>query len=99
MDITKDRVLAVLKKHRAFLSDNYDVKTIAIFGSVSRDDMNKNSDVDILVEYSTSPGMFRFFDLKDYLETIIGCRVDLVTKGALKRQMQDQILSEAIYVA
>jgi len=87
------------------LSDNYDILTtqfavssISIFGSVARDEASEGSDVDVLVTFDRSPGMFQFLRLKEFLEKILSCRVDLVTKNALKKQLSDRILKEAIRV-
>jgi len=52
-----------------------------------------------LVSYTKTPGFFEFLNLKEYLETLLGKRVDLVTEKALKKQLRKQILQEAIRVA
>ena len=57
------------------------------------------SDLDILVRYKKTPSFFAFLDLKEYLETITGRQVDLVTEGALKKQLRETILQEAVRVA
>ena len=56
------------------------------------------SDIDILVRYRETPGLFAFMDLKRYLEFIVGRPVDLVTESALKKQLRSEILKEAVRV-
>lgn len=68
---------------------------LAIFGSVVRDEASEGSDVDILVDFDTKKGLFGFADLKFYLEDILGCHVDLVTRRALHPALQKRILSES----
>jgi len=89
-------VLACLKAHQAELR-RMDVASLAIFGSVARDDAGPDSDVDLLVEFTRPVGMFRFLAVKEYLEGLLGRPVDLATRDALKRQFRDAILSEAVY--
>ena len=73
-------------------------KSLAVFGSVLRGTAGPDSDIDILVQYQTPPGLFGFLDLKEYLEAIVGRPVDLVTENALKRQLRDKIIKDAVHV-
>ena len=70
----------------------------SLFGSVARDQAGPVSDLDILVAYTRTPGLFGFLDLKEYLEGLLGCPVDLVTRNALKRQLRNKILQESVRV-
>ncbi len=69
---------------------------MAVFGSAARGEANAGSDIDILVEFETPVSIFKFLDLKDCLEGILGRPVDLVTRDALKPQLRDRILAEAV---
>jgi len=73
------------------------VASLSLFGSVARDEATVKSDVDILVTFVQTPGIFSFLELKEYLENILQCSVDLVTRNALKKQFREQILQEALY--
>jgi uncharacterized protein len=73
----------------------FGVLALALFGSIARDEAKTNSDVDILVNFDSKKGIFAFVDLKNYLETILDCEVDLVTKNALHPALKKQILNEA----
>jgi hypothetical protein len=70
---------------------------MAIFGSYSRREQNESSDIDILVEFSDRIGV-RFIDLADELESIIGFKVDLVSKKGVKEKYLQTIDSDLIYV-
>ncbi len=89
-------ILNLLRSHRTELT-NRGVKTLAIFGSVARGEAHLDSDVDILVEFSKPVGLFEFIGLRQYLETLIGSPVDLVTPDAIRPSMKDAIYREAIY--
>ncbi len=74
------------------------VKSLAVFGSVARNEATTGSDVDLLVEFARPIGLFEFVHVKNYLEQVLGCRVDLVTPDALRPEMRDRILKEAVAV-
>ena len=88
-----EKVESLIKSHMDELSTRFHVRNIGVFGSFSRGEETGSSDVDILVEFSEPVG-WEFFDLKEYLEGILGRPVDLVTRNALKRQIKDSILEE-----
>lgn len=92
------QVIAILNKHRNILSEHYGVKSLALFGSVARDEASANSDVDLLVDFDRPVSLFGLFALQDYLETILGCSVDLGTPNSLKPRIREKVLSESMYV-
>jgi predicted nucleotidyltransferase len=94
-----DDIIQLLSSHRTTLYEKFHVESLAIFGSVSKGLARPDSDIDILIRYKKTPGLFGFLDLKRYLEGIVGRPVDLVTEGALKKHLKEQILREAIDVA
>jgi len=98
MSKTLKKHLATITKHLPDLKRHYHVKTIGVFGSVARGDATPKSDVDILVELSKPIGLFRFVGLEQELSELLGRKVDLVTKRALKPAIKEDILSEIIYV-
>ncbi len=90
-------ILRILTAHQLELRDKFTVKSLAIFGSVARNEATEHSDIDMLVEFNASVGLFEFLSLQDYLQELLGKEVDLVTPAALKPQLRDKILQEAIY--
>lgn len=86
-----------LSSHKSKLFRDYSIKSMAIFGSYSRNEQNDSSDLDILVEFSGRIGI-RFIDLANDLENIVGCKVDLVSKKGVKEKYLKSIDSELIYV-
>ena len=87
----------ILTAHKNDLSER-GVRALAVFGSVARDEGKLRSDVDLLVDYDSKKGLFAFVDLKYYLESILHCDVDLVTKNALHPALKKKILQEAKHV-
>jgi len=72
------------------------VRRIALFGSMARGEANADSDVDLLVEFEPGGKSFdRFLALSDFLERLLGRRVELVTTEALSPYIGPHILAEA----
>jgi len=94
--MNKDSVFSVFSAHKKELQER-GVKNLAVFGSVIRGESTDQSDVDILVEFNRSIGLFDFVRLKYLLEEWIGCKVDLVTQDALHPALRERILKEAVY--
>lgn len=92
----RQTALDILKGHRSELQE-FGVKSMALFGSIVREEAKSDSDIDILVEFERPVGLFTFFRLRHRLEDLMGKRVDLVTPPALKPQLRDRILKEAVY--
>lgn len=91
------QIEAALKKHKPILKEKFYVEKIGVFGSYIKGKDTPESDVDILVEINGPIG-WDFIELKEYLENIIGKKVDLVSIKALKPQLKKDILNEVIYV-
>lgn len=87
----------ILQSHKKDLS-RMGVRGLALFGSVARNKRTPKSDIDILIDFDSGKGLFVFIDIKNYLEELLNCKVDLVTKNALHPALKKQILSEAQYV-
>ena len=94
-----EALIKLFSDHKTELREKFHIESLSIFGSVGRGSAGPDSDIDILVRYFEPPGFFAFLELKRYLEEMSGRPVDLVTEGALKKQMREQILQEAIRVA
>jgi predicted nucleotidyltransferase len=56
---------------------------LAVFGSYSRGEATDQSDIDILVDVDPSIGL-RFTSLADDLEALLGTKVDLVSRRAVR---------------
>ncbi|HEY8684687.1 MAG TPA: nucleotidyltransferase family protein [Chloroflexota bacterium] len=74
----------------------YHIRSLAVFGSVLRDDFRPESDVDVLVQFEDghTPG-WEFFDLEDELSDLLGRRVDLNTPGFISRSFRQRVLEGA----
>jgi predicted nucleotidyltransferase len=94
----RDTVLATLKNHKVEICRRFAVQTLAVFGSVARDNERPDSDVDVLVSFDGPATSQRYFGVQFYLEDLLGRPVDLVTDKALRPELRPFIEREAIYV-
>jgi len=94
----RETISARLRAHHADL-ERLGIESLALFGSAARGDIGPGSDVDLLIEFSRPVGLFHFMEVKDFLEEVLGYPVDLVTRDALKPQLREVILEEAVDAA
>lgn len=64
--------------HKNTIVEDYDVRSLRLFGSVARNEQKESSDVDVFVEME--PDIFQIIGLKEFLENLLGCSVDVVRK-------------------
>lgn len=93
------RNLAILKEYLPELKERYGVGRLALFGSVARNEAREDSDVDILVEFAEPATLFELVGLKEDLEALLGCQVDVGTLGALKKGLEPQVKREMVDVS
>ncbi len=96
--ITYKEITQILSKQLPQLKKEYHVESLELFGSRTREDNRPDSDLDILVSFSSPPSLFEFIRLKNHLSEILGLRVDLVMRDALKPHIGERILEEAVPV-
>jgi predicted nucleotidyltransferase len=80
---SKERITDLLSEKRAYLSAEFGVQKIGLFGSHQKDTADAGSDIDLVVKFSRPIG-YRFFALVDYLEDLLGAPVDLLTTTGIE---------------
>lgn len=96
--MTLEGILQTLKVHLPDLKKTHGVNGLGIFGSYAKGSNKRSSDLDLLVEFETAPTMFEFVRLERHLSAILGVKVDLVMKTALKPEIGKRILAEVVPV-
>lgn len=91
-----DKNIQVDKSAIAEFCRRHNIKRLAFFGSVLRDDFRDNSDIDVLVEFESghTPG-FAFFSMQDELSVILGRQVDLHTPQFLSSYFRQRVIDES----
>lgn len=80
------------------LKKQFGVESLGVFGSFATGKTKRTSDLDLLVEFNQSPTMFEFVRLERHLASLVGVKVDLVMKTALKPEIGKRILAEVVKV-
>jgi len=91
--------VTVLKKKREEIlriASAHGARNIRLFGSVSRGEAGPKSDVDILVKLEPGRSLLDIIAIKQDLEDLLGCEVDVVTEEAVSPYIREQVLKEAV---
>jgi hypothetical protein len=94
----KELILQKLSVLKAQLAPNYHITSLALFGSMARNEATEKSDIDVLVDFSQTPDLLTFIELEEKLKIALGKNVDLVPKRKLRAELSQSILKEAIAV-
>jgi predicted nucleotidyltransferase len=81
--LTKENVITLLREKYLYLASEYGVKRIGLFGSYVKGTSVEASDVDLVVEFERSIG-FRFVEFSEYLESLLGKKVDILTPAGVQ---------------
>jgi len=81
--LTKEVILGRLRESYPQLADRFGVLRIGLFGSFARETAQESSDVDLIVEFQRPIGL-KFMEMVEYLERLLGRRVDALTLAGLR---------------
>lgn len=96
--MTRQQVIDLIAAHRHELQAQ-GVKSLALFGSVAREQAKEGSDVDVVVELNRPMGLFGLSELRATIARILGVQsVDLIVRDGIHPALKDVILEEAVYV-
>ncbi len=93
-----EEFVRVLREHLPELQKRYGVRSLGIFGSYVHGKQKRKSDLDILVEFERAPTFFQFIELEDRISELLGVKIDLVMKSALKPRIGERILAEVVII-
>jgi predicted nucleotidyltransferase len=94
----KELILQKLTAIKPLLAKQYHVSSLALFGSIARDEQTQKSDIDLLVDFSTTPDLLQFIELEEKLKKELGMDVDLVPRRKLRSELHQQIEIEKIAI-
>lgn len=97
--LTRHRLLLTMSDRLPEMVRMFGVVSLRLFGSAARDELRDDSDVDVLVEFTSAATYTRYMGLKFFLEDLLGRQVDLVTTKALRQEFRRAVEQEAISVA
>ena len=98
---TREQILNSIEDQMPYLAAEYGVARIGLFGSFASQTADDKSDIDLLVEFNDPIG-FRFMELVDFLEALLGRDVDVLTPAGLQgirvKRVADNIYESVVYV-
>jgi predicted nucleotidyltransferase len=96
--LSRDDILAELRRLKPVLSRRYGVRRIGLFGSFAKGEARLGSDIDVVVELG-EPDLFALVHIKEELESKFQCAVDVIPYTDLMNGfLKSRIQKEAIYV-
>lgn len=94
-----EKLAGTLRTHLADLQSRYGVRSLGLFGSYVRGEQNRRSDLDVLVEFDNGDlTLIQFIALENELSELLGVKVDLVERSALKPAIGRHILQEVVAI-
>ena len=88
LQLKREQIIAIAAKHGA--------SNIRIFGSVAREEATNTSDLDLLIDLEPKRSLFDLITLKQELEDLLHCQVDLAEPHSLHQLIRDRVLQEAV---
>jgi uncharacterized protein len=97
MNTNKEEILKKLSQVKPLLQQDYNLTTLALFGSYARNENTDESDIDIMVEFS-EPSFTNLCNTVDSLDELFkGTKVQIVTRGAIKPNYFEFVKPDLIY--
>ena len=94
--MTKVELLKEKRQEIFDIAARHGARHLRVFGSVARGEANEESDVDFVVDLEPGRSLLDLGGLLMDLQTLLGCRVDVVTEKGLKERIRDRVLQEAV---
>lgn len=95
---TTREIIDLLKGFKATQASGYGIRKMGVFGSVARGEQHEGSDVDVYIEGELS-GLFALAHLKNELEELLGCSVDVVRlRDNMNVFLRKRIEKDGVYV-
>jgi predicted nucleotidyltransferase len=91
-------LLDTLRALKPEITARYKVRGIGLFGSFARGQQSESSDIDVLVEFEEHADLFDLSGLALFLEEELQHKVDIVSRKALRMELQETVLAEVVPV-
>jgi len=95
-DMNISELLQQKRRQILEIAEGHGARNVRLFGSVARGEATETSDLDLLIEMEPGRGLLDIVAVKQDLEELLGCKVDVVTEAAISPYLRDKVLHEAI---
>jgi predicted nucleotidyltransferase len=93
-----EQIKSILRNHKSEFQRKYKAEILGIFGSYSRYEADKNSDIDLLVRFHKGASLFGWAGFVKDLEKKLGVSVDVVPENSLKKELRPQVEKDLIEI-
>lgn len=94
----RDEAISRLQQHETDLK-RLGVEHLFLFGSTARDEAAEDSDIDLFFDYQKGKlGLFELMDVKAYAASILGRKIDIMTRDSLHKALRRQIEETAVCI-
>ncbi|NUM73743.1 nucleotidyltransferase family protein [candidate division KSB1 bacterium] len=94
-----EQILRLLRDQQLEIKQRYKAEVKGLFGSVARGEAQRESDLDLLVDFDEEADLFDYVGLSQYLEEKLKRKIDLVPRRSLREEIKAKVLEEAIYTS
>ena len=93
-----EEIQKTIAREKDDIRKNYKAEIKGIFGSYARGDFGVDSDLDLLVDFDDNANLFDLVGLGQYLEGVLECKVDVVSRRSLREELRASVLNEMIKI-
>lgn len=91
-------ILNILSDLKTEIRHRYKAKIKGIFGSYVKGEQREGSDIDVLIEFDEGANLLDLTGLSLFLEEKLNCHVDIVPESSIRKEIEESILKETIYL-
>ncbi len=95
---TLEQTIDILEKHKEDLKKRYKIRGLSIFGSYTRGEQKKGSDLDLIADFEEPVSLLELVSAEIYLSKILKRKVDLIPREDIRPELKESILREAVSV-
>ncbi len=95
---TLNEIKTKISESRDVLRERYGVRVIGIFGSYTRGEQRRRSDVDLLAEIENPISLLELVGAEIYLSELLKMKVDLIPKEDIREELKEKIFSETVHL-
>ena len=93
-----EEILQKLREYKAEKAEVYGIETLGLFGSCAKGEQLPDSDIDVCLKLKKA-SFFDRMSIKDELEKIFNCKVDVISLGAMMRPLfRKNLERDAVFV-
>jgi predicted nucleotidyltransferase len=93
-----EQIIELLRSEQPQIRARFRAEVVGVFGSFARGEQTETSDLDILVRFHEKASLFDLVSLGDYLEALLGRKVDIVSERAIRPEIRSRVQRELVRV-